>query len=149
MDPREILPHRDPFLFLDTIEELTQERARGTYRFKQDEGFFAGHFPGAPIVPGVIQVEAMGQLLSAMGLHTAKILGMNAVAFAFVLISECQFHLALRPGDQITVEAERMFLRGGVLQARCRVKRDGELAAEATLRGAKVDNLFLSGGKTK
>src|SRR5258706_6659634 len=118
MDPREIVPHRPPFLFLDDIEELTGASARARYRFKPDEWFFAGHFPGNPVVPGVIQIEAMGQLVVAMGLAAAKELGLDVKRIYFSLVTDCKFHRPLFPGDEIVVRVEPEWLRLLTIQAR-------------------------------
>ena len=137
-DPREILPHRPPFLFLDDIEELTGSVARARYRFKPDDWFFAGHFPGNPVVPGVIQVEAMGQLVVAMGLRAAQEERIAVSNFFFASITDCRFHRPLRPGDEVIVRAERQWLRLRTIQARATVSLAGsdELVCEAVLRGA-------------
>jgi 3-hydroxyacyl-[acyl-carrier-protein] dehydratase len=138
MDPREILPHRPPFLFLDQIEELGGASARARYRFKPDEWFFAGHFPGNPVVPGVIQVEAMGQLVVAMGLTAARELKLEVDQIWFSMVNDCRFHRPLGPGDEVIVRAEREWLRLKTIQARGTLHHaaTGELVCEATLRGA-------------
>jgi 3-hydroxyacyl-[acyl-carrier-protein] dehydratase len=137
MDPREILPHRPPFLFLDEIEVLTPERAQARYRYKPEESFFAGHFPGEPVVPGVIQIETMAQLVVAMGLHAAKTLALPVANIYFSRATECAFHRILLPGDEVAVTAERQWLRMNAIQARAELHeaRSGELVAEAVLRG--------------
>lgn len=139
MDPRDVIPHRPPFLFLDEIEELTATSARARYRFKPDEFFFAGHFPGMPVVPGVIQIEAMGQLVVAMGLTAAKELGLDVKKIFFSLVEGCRFHRPLGPGDEIVVRVERQWLRLRTIQARGTVHHaaSGELVCEAVLRGAE------------
>ncbi|MGZ6143705.1 MAG: 3-hydroxyacyl-ACP dehydratase FabZ family protein [Myxococcales bacterium] len=138
MDPRELLPHRPPFLFLDEIEELSGSAARARYRFKPDDWFFAGHFPGNPVVPGVIQVEAMGQLVVAMGLTAAREEKIPVGNFFFSMIGDCRFHRPLKPGDEVVIRADREWLRLRTIQARATVSLadSGELVCEAVLRGA-------------
>ncbi len=58
----ELIPHRRPFRFVDALDELTPAGARGRYRFREDEPFYAGHFPGFPVTPGVILLETMAQV---------------------------------------------------------------------------------------
>ena len=138
MDPRDVIPHRPPFLFLDEIEELTGSSARARYRFKREDWYFAGHFPGNPVVPGVIQIEAMGQLLVAMGLTAARETGQSAEQIYFALVTECRFHRPLRPDDEVLVRVERDWMRLRTIQARGTVHHavSGELVCEAVLRGA-------------
>jgi 3-hydroxyacyl-[acyl-carrier-protein] dehydratase len=137
MDPRDVLPHRPPFLFLDSIDELTQQRARARYRFKPDDFYFAGHFPGQPLVPGVIQLEAMGQLVVALGLHRARAMQLPVKDFVFAMATDCRFHAPLRPDDEVTVSAETLWLRHRAIhaQAALHLTNTGALVAEATIRG--------------
>jgi 3-hydroxyacyl-[acyl-carrier-protein] dehydratase len=138
MDPRELLPHRRPFLFLDEIEELTVDRARGRYRFRADEPYFAGHFPGDPVVPGVIQLESMGQLVVALGLHCARVEGIRVEGVFLSIVTDCMFHRVLRPGDEVVVTATRLWMRMKAIHARGELHHaaTGELVAEATIRGS-------------
>jgi len=138
VDPREILPHRPPFLFLDDIEVLELERGRARYRYKPDEFFFVGHFPDEPVVPGVIQIETMAQLVVAMGLHAARTLRLDVDNIFFTMATGCMFHRTLRPGDEVVVTAEREWLRLKSIQARAALHdaRSGDLVAEAVLRGS-------------
>lgn len=138
VDPRAILPHREPFLFLDDIEELGPTRARGRYRFKGDEAFFRGHFPADPVVPGVIQIEMLGQLLVAMGLTAAREARLPVENIYFSVIESAQFHRPLRPGDEVVAEIERVWFRMRTIQARgaIRLAETGELVAEGVLRGS-------------
>lgn len=137
MDPREVLPHRPPFLFLDSIDELTSERARARYRYKADDFYFAGHFPGEPIVPGVIQLETMGQLVVALGLHCAREMNLAVRDFVFAMATDCQFHTVLRPEDEVVVSADKVWLRHRAIHAKAalRLVTTDTLVAEATIRG--------------
>jgi 3-hydroxyacyl-[acyl-carrier-protein] dehydratase len=140
MDPRDFVPQRAPFLFIDEIEELTAVAARGRYRFKQDEWFFKGHFPGNPIVPGAIQIETMAQLMCAVGTVAMKPSARGALEMLFSSVERCQFHQPLLPGDEVVVSVERDWLRLRTLQARTALRRatTGALVCEATLRGVAV-----------
>ena len=70
--PEEVLPHRPPFLFLDRIVELSPTRVVGVRTFRPDEDFFKGHFPGEPIVPGVILIEGLAQTMGYYALYHRK-----------------------------------------------------------------------------
>jgi 3-hydroxyacyl-[acyl-carrier-protein] dehydratase len=134
----EILPHRPPFLFLDEIEELSPERGRARYRYREDESFFAGHFPGDPVVPGVIQIETMAQLVVAVGLVAAREARVGVERIAFSIATDCQFHRRLGPGEEVVVAAERLWFRMRAIQCKATLHRasDGALCAEATIRGS-------------
>jgi 3-hydroxyacyl-[acyl-carrier-protein] dehydratase len=140
MDPRDVVPQRPPFLFLDEIDELTAMGARGRYRYKPDEWFFKGHFPGNPIVPGAIQIETMAQLMAAVGTMATRNLNLSVRGLLFSSVEKCQFHEPLLPGDEVMVSVERDWLRLRTLQARTALRRPdtGKLVCEATLRGVTV-----------
>lgn len=140
LDPRDFVPQRPPFLFLDEIEALTAASALGRYRFKADEWFFKGHFPGNPIVPGAIQIETMAQLMAAVGAVSAREAGLSLRALLFASVNQCQFHKPLGPGDEVLVSVERDWLRLRTLQARTALRHaaTGDLVCEAVLRGVTV-----------
>ena len=137
MDPRELLPHRPPFLFLDSIEELSLERAVGRCRYRADHFYFSGHFPGQPVVPGVIQIETMGQLVVALGLHNARRLEIPVDNFYFAAATDCHFHQLLGPDDEVVVTANKAWLRHRAIHVTATLHhaRTGDLVAEATIRG--------------
>jgi 3-hydroxyacyl-[acyl-carrier-protein] dehydratase len=138
-----LVPHRRPFRFVDTLSRLDEGGAVGHYRFRQDETFYAGHFPGNPITPGVILVECMGQIgVVALGIYLAGLdmphdeLGRLTIVFAD---GEVEFHAMVRPGDEVTVVSEKLFFRRKKIKARCELRLpDGKIAATATLSGVGV-----------
>ncbi|MHC4095362.1 MAG: 3-hydroxyacyl-ACP dehydratase FabZ, partial [Planctomycetota bacterium] len=132
-----ILPHRYPFLLVDKIIEIEGDtRIKGIKNVSFNEQFFQGHFPGTPIMPGVLIVEAMAQvsgLLFAQRLeHTGKLavlLSMDAVKLRKPVV----------PGDQLILMAETVRLRKRTAQCRCRAMVGDSIAAEAQIKFMLVD----------
>lgn len=128
MDMKELLPHRDPFLFVDSLEEVTEETITGVRTFNADEPFFAGHFPGYPVVPGVILVESMAQCGGA-GVRKLGVLGEKL--FFLAAVNNVKFRRQVRPGDTVRMEirnlrvSERMIRQSGIARV------EGETACEA------------------
>lgn len=138
-----LLPHRRPFRFVDALTRLDADGAEGRYRFREDEPFYAGHFPGNPITPGVILVECMGQIgVVAHGIylygleHPQGEVARNLTVFSD---GEVEFSAIVRPGDEVTVRSEKVFFRRKKIRSRCELRlADGTLAATATLSGIGV-----------
>ncbi|MEA2621160.1 MAG: 3-hydroxyacyl-[acyl-carrier-protein] dehydratase [Chloroflexota bacterium] len=127
-----IIPHRWPFLLVDRVVE--EDRERGYMRAEKgvtaSEWFFQGHFPGLPVVPGVIQVEALAQ---TMAVYVAREPGMGDRIGLFAGIEECRFKRIVQPGDRLTLEItmEKLGRRFG--KGRAVASVDGEVACEALL----------------
>src|SRR6476619_3287407 len=127
----EIIPHRDPFLFLDEVLELEPGRrvvARKLVR--GDEWFFPGHFPGRPIMPGVIIVEALAQAGAVAVLSEEANRGKLAL---FAGIDGVRFKRIVEPGEELTLTCEVEAVRGPIGKGRVEARVAGELAVRGTL----------------
>jgi beta-hydroxyacyl-ACP dehydratase FabZ len=133
-----ILPHRYPFLLVDRILEVEKgKRIVGIKNVTFNEEFFQGHFPGNPVMPGVLIVEAMAQV-AAIGLlgvvpeHEKKLLYLSAV-------DRCKFRRPVFPGDQLRIEAEILNLKTRACKCRAVATVNGQVCAEAELLSTLVD----------
>jgi 3-hydroxyacyl-[acyl-carrier-protein] dehydratase len=108
-----LLPHRPPFLFVDAVDELVPgELTVARWRITGEEAFLAGHFPGNPVVPGVLQLEALAQAGAIAILSDPRYAGSLPL---FGGVEEVRFRRVVRPGDELVlrVEMERLSRRGG------------------------------------
>ncbi len=135
---QKILPHRYPFLLVDAIEEMEpKKRIVGIKNVTINEYFFQGHFPGKPVMPGVLIIESMAQiggllLLQEVDDRDHKVMYMAAIDGA-------RFRRPVVPGDQLRVEVNVITFRGPFCKVQGQARVNGELAAEATLMCAMVD----------
>lgn len=133
-----ILPHRQPFLFVDRITHLEKgKRAVGFKNVTINDDFFRGHFPGRPIMPGVLILEAMAQVGGIMMLASEENKG--KLAF-FLAIDNAKFRKTVVPGDRLVFEVEAGKMRSKVGSVHGKALVDGKLVAEADLMFALVDN---------
>lgn len=133
-----ILPHRYPFLLVDRVLELEPgKRIRALKNFTINEEFFAGHFPGHPVVPGVLLIEGMAQAGALLTIHDLPDRENKLLLFAGV--ERARFRRQVVPGDQAHYEVEILQLRSSACRMAARTLVDGKVAAEATLLSTMAD----------
>jgi len=133
-----ILPHRYPFLLVDKVVEVKGDSfIRGLKNVSFNEPFFQGHFPGTPIMPGVLIVEAMAQISGLLFAQRLEHTGKLAVLLS---MDGVKLRKAVVPGDQLVLTAETLRLRKRTAQCRCEAWVDGRLAAEAQIKFMLVDD---------
>ena len=125
---RELLPHRYPFLLVDRVVEmdLEEKRIRAYKNVTINEPFFNGHFPGHPIMPGVLIIEAMAQ---AAGLLGFRMMGAKAAAdtlYLYVGSDNLRFRSPVTPGDQLILEARVLSAKRGLWKFECQASVDGK-----------------------
>jgi 3-hydroxyacyl-[acyl-carrier-protein] dehydratase len=127
-----LIPHRWPFLLVDRIVEYDPARGyiKGEKAVTATEWFFQGHFPQLPVMPGVLQVEALAQ---TMAVYVAQQEGFGDRIGLFAAIDECRFKRVVQPGDRLTLEVTMAKLGGRFGRGHAVATVDGEVACEADL----------------
>lgn len=141
----ELMPQQRPFRFVDEILGVDEQRIAGRYTFREDEWFYAGHFPGRPITPGVILLESMCQVgVVAMGIYLFALersLEEARVWTTLFVEAESEFLKSVLPGETVTIRGEQIFWRRNKLRARIEMfAQDGTLVAQTTASGLGVRN---------
>ncbi len=129
---QKILPHRYPFLFVDKIIELEPRvRIVGIKQVTINEQFFQGHFPGAPVMPGVLQIEAMAQVGAILALREFE--DRDGKIPFFSGIEKARFRRPVVPGDTLTIEVVALRIGSKVQKMRGETRVDGQITAEAEI----------------
>ncbi len=140
---RTILPHRYPMLLVDRILEMSDDRVVGLKNVTANEPFFQGHFPGYPIMPGVLVVEALAQCGGVLALRDMPDRDKKVVLFS--AIDGCRFRIPVTPGDQLRLELNILRKRGAVIKMQGRAYVGARVATEAVLMCSVADRPTADG----
>jgi 3-hydroxyacyl-[acyl-carrier-protein] dehydratase len=143
----DLVPQQPPFRFIDEIIRLDEEQIVGAYRFREDEYFYRGHFPGRPITPGVILIEAMAQVgVVAFGIYllacqkNMRPSQMNVPLSLFSLADNVEFKGIVAPGERVIIKGEKVYFRKNTIKANVSMEREnGEVVCVGKLAGMGVD----------
>jgi len=131
---RSYLPHRYPFLLVDRVVELIPGVSIVAYKnLSINEAYFEGHFPGKPIFPGVLLLEAMAQAAGILGFKTKNKTPADGSIYYFAAADELRFRRPCVPGDRVTLRATLLSERRGIARFAVSADVDGELVASATI----------------
>lgn len=129
-DIKKIIPHRDPFLFIDEIIEIDDKVGVGLKYVSENEYFFQGHFPGLPVMPGVLIIESLAQVGAVILLRDPKYKGKIAY---FTGIKEAKFRRSVSPGDTLKLRCELTKIRGAFGFGEAQAYVNDELVCETTI----------------
>jgi 3-hydroxyacyl-[acyl-carrier-protein] dehydratase len=134
----DVLPHRYPFLLIDKIVDIDGDNsAVGVKNVTINEPHFSGHFPGKPIMPGVLIIEAMAQTAGAIALMSR---GLETQALVYFMSIDCaKFRKPVVPGDQLHIYVTKIKRRGGLMKYACLATVDGAKVAEAEVTAMLID----------
>lgn len=134
-----ILPHRPPFLLVDRVTAFEEGKTITAFKnVTMNEPFFPGHFPGHPVMPGVLIVEALAQTACILAIVSSDESVRSKVTY-FVGIENAKFRRPVLPGDQLQLEVEVLGSRRGIWTFKACARVDGKLVTEAELRATFAD----------
>jgi 3-hydroxyacyl-[acyl-carrier-protein] dehydratase len=139
----ELLPQKEPFLFVDEVLEVSDEHIVACFTFREDHEFYRGHFPDRPVTPGVILLESLAQVgVVALGLYLIALdQGREAVLSALALFTDAniEFTGLVRPGDRVTIRADKVFFRRGKIRSEAEMTLDdGTVVCSGIISGMGV-----------
>jgi 3-hydroxyacyl-[acyl-carrier-protein] dehydratase len=138
----ELIPQRDPFRFIDDILELDDNHIVGTYRFRPEADFYRGHFPRNPVTPGVILIESLAQVgIVALGIYLLAKESESETTKVTTLFTDTnvEFSGIVKPGERVTITAEKVFFRRRKLRSSAEMKLDdGTVVCSGTVSGMGV-----------
>ncbi|MEG8039224.1 3-hydroxyacyl-ACP dehydratase FabZ [Sphingomonas sp. LR60] len=133
------LPHRYPMLLVDRVEEIVRDRSiRAIKAVTINEGFFQGHFPGRPIMPGVLIIEALAQAAGVLAVESLGLAGSGKLVY-FMAIEGAKFRKPVEPGVLLSLEVEFVQKRSSVCKFAGVAKINGQVAAEANFTAMIAD----------
>lgn len=136
----EMIPHRYPFLMIDRITSVVPDvSAVGVKNVSINESFFEGHFPGHPVMPGVLLIEAMAQTSAVLVTQTMGAQSEGKLVY-FMSVNQARFRKPVTPGDSLTIMVKKIRNRGSVWKFKGEAKVGDTLMAEATFAAMIVDN---------
>jgi 3-hydroxyacyl-[acyl-carrier-protein] dehydratase len=131
---KKYLPHRYPFLLVDRVVELIENESIVAYKnVSANEAIFNGHFPQAPIFPGVLIIEALAQASGILGFKSANKTPEDGSIYLFAGIDDVRFKRQVVPGDRLQLESRIVSVKRGIWKFECRATVDGELVASASI----------------
>jgi len=135
----ELLPHRYPFLLIDRIVELEPgKRVVGIKNVTMNEPFFQGHFPGFPVMPGVLIIESMAQCAAILAYNSVGDEAKEKVSY-FMAIDNARFRKPVKPGDTLRIEVETLFSKRGIWSVAAKAYVGETLMTEAELKATLAD----------
>ena len=131
---KKYLPHREPFLFIDAVVEIIEnETIHARKLISEDEYFLEGHFPGNPIFPGVIIIEALGQASGILGFTTMKKTPEEGSIYVLAGVDKVRFRRRVRPGDTIDLYSKVVSEKRGIWKFDCKAEFKNEIVCTATI----------------
>ena len=131
---KKYLPHREPFLFIDGVVEIIEnETIHARKLISEDEYFLEGHFPGNPIFPGVIIIEALGQASGILGFTSMKKTPEEGSIYVLAGVDKVRFRRRVRPGDTIDLYSKVVSEKRGIWKFDCKAELKNEIVCTATI----------------